>query len=178
MEIEVGKIYARGKGRIVEVISIDGDIVVGKTFTDYEAMGIEGGGISTGVRNWDKKLLQDHFKDITDELKKGLKKEEKMKVETFIQGEIVEHPICIFADTKDTNDIKIGWVYPIKTTQIIDYQPQESIVWITSVYDFKKWNILNKGDVVKLSVLKTQHSNYSPDGKSLKCNIESRERKK
>lgn len=99
-----------------------------------------------------------------------------MENELFIQGEIVGHPICIFVDMKD-GETKIGWVYPIKTTQIIDYKTQEVVIWITSIYDLRKWNILCLGEKVKLSVIKTQQSNYSPDGKTIKCNIVSRERR-
>jgi len=100
-----------------------------------------------------------------------------MEKEFFITGEISEHPICIYCDTKDQN-ITIGWVYPIKTTQVINYEVKEETIWITSFYDLKKWDILKKGETLVLSTLKKQNSNYSPTGVSLKCNVVSRQKKK
>jgi len=97
--------------------------------------------------------------------------------ELFLYGEIIDHPICTFTEIRDDGVI-IGFVYPIKTTQLVDYEIKEVVTWINSVYDLKKWNILYKGDRVKLSVLKKINSNYNPDGKALKCNIASRERKR
>ena len=99
------------------------------------------------------------------------------KVETFIFGEIVGHPICTFTEVREQS-VLIGLVYPVKTTQLIDYEIQEVVTWICSVYDLKKFNILHKGDRVKLSVLQSQNSTYSPDGKALKCNVVSKDKVK
>lgn len=96
-----------------------------------------------------------------------------MEKEYFITGEITGHPIITFKDIDDKS-IMLGFVYPIKTTLIVDYEVKVVEIWICSVYDLMKWDIIRKGDKLNLSVLKKQNSSFSPDGCVLKCNIVSR----
>lgn len=94
----------------------------------------------------------------------------------MITGEIIDHPVAIFTKIDETKCM-MGFVYPIETTTIINYEIKEVQLWITSVYDLRKWDIIKKGDKLTLSILKKQTSQYAPDGVSLKCNIVSRQKK-
>jgi len=94
------------------------------------------------------------------------------KRETIISGTIVFHPIITFRDVdKETNQVKVGWVFQLRTTQMVGYDFQDVIINISTVYDITKWDILKKGDRVDLSVLSTQNSSFTNDGKALKCNV-------
>jgi len=94
------------------------------------------------------------------------------KKETIITGVIDSHPIITFRDVdKETNQVKVGWVFQLKTTQMIGYDFQDVVINISTVYDITKWDILKKGDRVDLSVLSTQNSSFTQDGKALKCNV-------
>lgn len=93
--------------------------------------------------------------------------------ERIIHGEIVNNPICMFS-TLHEGGTTMGWVYKIKTSQFIEYDIKDVEIWITSVYDITKWNIIKKGEKVSLSVIQKQNSKFSEDGVCLKCNIVSR----
>jgi len=93
--------------------------------------------------------------------------------EVFLTGEIIEHPICVFTNINEGGSV-MGFVYKFRTTQLVNYEYELVDIWIKSVYEIKKWDILRKGQKLKLSVLQKEKSKYSPDNMVLKCNIVSR----
>lgn len=93
--------------------------------------------------------------------------------EKIIYGEIVSNPICTFSTLHEKGAI-MGWVYKIKTIQFIDYDMKDVELWVFSAYNMTKWDILKKGEKLKLSIIQKQNSNFSEDGVALKCNIVSR----
>ena len=65
----------------------------------------------------------------------------------------------------------MGWVFKVKTLQFVGYEYKEISINIAVVYDMTKWDILRKGQEVKLSVLNKQTSQFTDDGYALKCNV-------
>ena len=100
-----------------------------------------------------------------------LETHEQKRKETIITGDIVSHPILTFREVMEDNTVKVGFVYELKTTQMVGYEFKEVKINVVSVYDITKWDILKKGDRVELSVLSVQKSSYTEDGKALKCNV-------
>jgi hypothetical protein len=93
--------------------------------------------------------------------------------EKIISGVIMDYPRIVFKDF-DKEQSMVGWVYKIQTTQLVGYDYQPTQIWVFSVYDLNKWDIIHKGDEVRLSIIQKQKSKYSDDGVVLKCNIVSR----
>jgi hypothetical protein len=93
--------------------------------------------------------------------------------ERIIHGEILNNPICSFSSLHE-GGTSMGWVYKIKTSQFVDYDIKDVEIWISSVYDITKWNIIKKGEKVSLSVIQKQNSKFAEEGVALKCNIVSR----
>ena len=93
--------------------------------------------------------------------------------EKIISGVIVDYPRVTFRDCDNGQSI-LGWVYKIQTTQLVGYDYEPTEIWIMSVYDLNRWDIIHKGDEVRLSIIQKQKSKYSDDGVALKCNIVSR----
>ena len=120
-----------------------------------------------GIVNRDEKSLINLLK------KKIMGKKEKTETEVFIYGEITTHPICSFSNIHQDLG-QMGWVYKIKTQQFIGYEYQDVEINIVTIYDMRKWDILRKGQKVKLSVLKKQESKFTDDGFALKCNVVNR----
>lgn len=116
-----------------------------------------------GVKNKNKFNKKQMIKEIADVL-------DTQKVETIISGEIISHPIITFRDI-DEKSVKVGFVYRVRTTQLVGYEVMNVDLNISSVYDITKWDILRKGDRVDLSVITVQKSNFTDDGKALKCNV-------
>lgn len=99
-----------------------------------------------------------------------------MNKEKIISGVIVDHPRVIFKNFDNEQSI-MGFVYKIRTTQLVGYEYQPTEIWIKSVYDLNKWDILHKGDELELSILQRQNSEYSDDKLVLKCNITKRRKR-
>jgi hypothetical protein len=93
--------------------------------------------------------------------------------EMMIMGEIVEHPICMFSNLNDGGNT-LGFVYLFRTTQFIGYEYKEVDIWIKSIFDVRKWDIIKKGQKLTLSILQKEKSKYSPELVVLKCNIVNR----
>ena len=97
-------------------------------------------------------------------------KEKEEKPEVFIHGTIVSHPVPTFSDLNQGGKV-MGWVFELKTQQFVGYEYQDIVINIAVVYDMTKWDILRKGQELKLSVIKKQKSNFTNDGFALKCNV-------
>ena len=97
-------------------------------------------------------------------------KEKEEKPEVFIHGTIMSHPTPTFSDLYQGGKV-MGWVFQLKTQQFVKYEYQDVVINIAVVYDMTKWDILKKGQEVKLSVIGKQKSNFTDDGFALKCNV-------
>lgn len=98
------------------------------------------------------------------------KKMEEKGTEVFIHGTIVSHPTPTFSELNRGGKM-MGWVFELKTQQFVGYEYQDVVINIAVVYDMTKWDILKKGQELKLSVIRKQESKYTDDGFALKCNV-------
>ena len=94
--------------------------------------------------------------------------------ENIITGVVSSHPIPIFREVTDFNTLVMGFTFKVQTTELVNYQYQTTEVWVTTIYDVHKWDIIRKGQKLELSIQNKQKSSYSDDGVSLKCNVVSR----
>ena len=98
--------------------------------------------------------------------------------EKIINGKIVSDPITTFVNVDwDKREVKQGFLYKVEIVTLMGYEYKSQVLNVLSVFDITKWELLRKGDLVELSIVRKETSRYSDDGNHLKCNVVSRKRR-